>query len=449
MSNPFYDHTTFPQAGSPGSSAAMRAELAAIETGFDQVNALKADKTELPDLSNFQPKDATLTALAALNFVADRMFYATGPDTFSLATITATARSLLAAATSADGRTVLGAQTSSALLTAIAGLTSAANKLPYFTGVNTAAVTDLTALGRLLIGSADAASARTVLGVNGSYAELTGATFTGDVQVPDDVYDPSEWNSNYEAPTKNAVRDKIESIVSHFVTAGTAPTFTLNGLTLYGNAYVNNERIRLAFNASVSSGAATLNRDALGAVAIKQYDSTGAKVNSVIVSGQIYDIEFDGTDYVILNPTVPVYNSILDLASGQIKFPATQNPSSNANTLDDYEEGTWTPDVQGVTGTIQSVSGNYVKVGRMITYSALITGVTTVAFTNGTSYINNFPTNATPSIPCQFAVGGGSGAGNYTSRGLFIVNPAIDGGWLPTSAAAKYHIVTGTYISTS
>lgn len=36
----------------------------------------------------------------------------------------------------------------------------------------------------------------------------------------------------------------------------------------------------------------------------------------------------------------------LDLGStGQIVFPATQNASSNANTLDDYEEGTWTPTV--------------------------------------------------------------------------------------------------------
>jgi hypothetical protein len=38
-----------------------------------------------------------------------------------------------------------------------------------------------------------------------------------------------------------------------------------------------------------------------------------------------------------------------DIASGQtfslngITFPATQVPSADANTLDDYEEGTWTP----------------------------------------------------------------------------------------------------------
>lgn len=63
-------------------------------------------------------------------------------------------------------------------------------------------------------------------------------------------------------------------------------------------------------------------------------------------------------------------NFPVDLLIGQLKFPATQNPSSNANTLDDYEEGTWTPVIGGSGGTSgQTYSvqvGTYEKVGKLV-----------------------------------------------------------------------------------
>jgi len=64
-------------------------------------------------------------------------------------------------------------------------------------------------------------------------------------------------------------------------------------------------------------------------------------------------------------------------ASGAgITFPATQSASSNANTLDDYEEGTWSPTVEGTstagTVTYSSRFGKYTKVGNVVTFSAYI-----------------------------------------------------------------------------
>ena len=55
-----------------------------------------------------------------------------------------------------------------------------------------------------------------------------------------------------------------------------------------------------------------------------------------------------------------------------ITFPATQSASSNANTLDDYEEGTWTPSVGG-TATYTTQAGTYTKIGRLVHVRFILT----------------------------------------------------------------------------
>jgi hypothetical protein len=62
---------------------------------------------------------------------------------------------------------------------------------------------------------------------------------------------------------------------------------------------------------------------------------------------------------------------LVDLSSataGQVKFPATHNASSNANTLDDYKEGTFTPDLYnaGASSTWTQKNGKYTKIGNLV-----------------------------------------------------------------------------------
>jgi hypothetical protein len=68
--------------------------------------------------------------------------------------------------------------------------------------------------------------------------------------------------------------------------------------------------------------------------------------------------------------TIGVGNIAGSTSGAGITFPATQSASSDANTLDDYEEGTWTPTLRGSGGTAgsyaQSQSGNYVKIGKLV-----------------------------------------------------------------------------------
>jgi len=86
-----------------------------------------------------------------------------------------------------------------------------------------------------------------------------------------------------------------------FTSTGTSPTFAVVTSPVY-SALAANQRIRVKFNAAVASGASTLNRDATGAIGLKQYDSTGTKIDAVIAANQLADIEYDGTHYVILDP---------------------------------------------------------------------------------------------------------------------------------------------------
>jgi|TARA_R100001443_G_scaffold90843_1_gene97342 hypothetical protein len=68
-------------------------------------------------------------------------------------------------------------------------------------------------------------------------------------------------------------------------------------------------------------------------------------------------------------------------ANANIVFPATNVVSTGANTLDDYEEGAWTPTNGNVTPAASE--GKYTKVGRLVTVQGYITWPTT----SNTSYI--------------------------------------------------------------
>lgn len=89
---------------------------------------------------------------------------------FDSGIVTAAAKTVLDDSSTANMLTTLGAQPVDAELTAVAGLTSATDRLPYFTGSGTAALATYTAAGRALDDDADAAAQRTTLGAAASGA---------------------------------------------------------------------------------------------------------------------------------------------------------------------------------------------------------------------------------------------------------------------------------------
>jgi hypothetical protein len=78
------------------------------------------------------------------------------------------------------------------------------------------------------------------------------------------------------------------------------------------------------------------------------------------------NLSFSGTSTFVGNIANPIITGTMNLSGGQIKFPATQVPSADANTLDDYEEGTWTASLRngGTATAVQPLK--YTKIGRVV-----------------------------------------------------------------------------------
>jgi hypothetical protein len=82
------------------------------------------------------------------------------------------------------------------------------------------------------------------------------------------------------------------------------------------------------------------------------------------------------------NPTTISVGNATPAASGAgITFPATQSASTDANTLDDYEEGTWTPTASNFTisGT-STLTGAYTKIGRVVYFNLSFANTGTIGY---------------------------------------------------------------------
>lgn len=77
-------------------------------------------------------------------------------------------------------------------------------------------------------------------------------------------------------------------------------------------------------------------------------------------------LTFDGTTLTAPATTITQPLTISGASAGQIVFPATQNASAGANTLDDYAEGSFVATLTGVSGSV-TPTVTYTKIGNQVT----------------------------------------------------------------------------------
>lgn len=119
-------------------------------------------------------------------------------------------------------------------------------------------------------------------------------------------------------------------------------------------------------------------------------------------------------------------SGLLTLPQGQLAFPAVQNPSANPNTLDDYEEGTWTPSLSfgglstGITYGAATL-GRYTKIGRTVIATGSVT-LTSKGSATGPGQIGGLPfTSVNDTLLNACTIGFASGMSTVVGAVLGLV----------------------------
>ena len=311
-------------------------------------------------LSGINSLDATTEATieAAIDTLPNLTSIGTIATGVWQATDIAVAHGGTGASSAGDARTNLGlaggsdVQAYDAELAAIAGLTSAANKLPYFTGSGAAAVADFTAFGRSIVDDADAAAVRTTIGVDAAGTDnSTDVTLAGSLDY---------LTISGQEITRGA-------IVLTTDVSGTLPVG--NGGT--GATTLGDNRVLTGAGSSAISAEANMTFDG----------STLAVTGDVNITG---DLSVAGNTTITDTTTISVEDSMLKLASNNtatdsvdLGFYGVYNDSGvkYAGILRDSSDGTGVFKVWGGFTSEPGVTANFAQ-GGLAQLDAIIDGGT-------------------------------------------------------------------------
>ncbi|MAL44386.1 hypothetical protein [Hyphomonas sp.] len=156
---------------------------------------------------------------------------------------------------------------------------------------------------------------------------------------------------------------------------------------------------------------------------------------SKITNGGITGMSVSSTDV-----TVSSGDLLFGTAAKGVCLGVTSN--TDGNTLDDYEEGTWTAQMLGTTtnpsATVLATTATYKKVGTMVWAGATFVGVNTTGASGGV-VISGMPFNSDFTVPM----------GNVMSQNTFNVGSTVANitpFWASSTQVWFYHTLHGSNI---
>ncbi len=184
-------------------------------------------------------------------------------------------------------RTNLGAQAASAILSSLAGLSAATNKLAYFTSPTSFTLTDLTAFGRTLIAAADAAAGRSALGLTAMATAVFGSASGEVAQGNDSRF--TQLSSVTKDSTANILATDLAKFVRH--TSASAHTWTIP-------ASLGTAGSILSLRNAVGAGIVTLSPGA-GVTLYKAGGTSSGSVN--LAPGALASVVQEATDVWVVS----------------------------------------------------------------------------------------------------------------------------------------------------
>lgn len=187
------------------------------------------------------------------------------------------------------------------------------------------------------------------------------ATMYGTLAIPDTVTITKNVAGLFTGVSINNVNAGVTATAGVAVNNGTV----LGNYSVLGTGYTTNGVLGANKSGIYSNSAAGL---------YVASDNAAGSITFGVGTNQPERMRLDSTGQLGVGVTPSARNNTrLQIVDG-IGFPATQVASSDVNTLDDYEEGTWTPTLSAVGSTFNygTQVGTYTKVGNLVTVKGTI-----------------------------------------------------------------------------